>query len=147
MRRLDWLLVLLCCAAFACTCITAKKGHAQDYDGVQRHIEHHAPFHDFYREWRQPAPSQHLSCCNARYDENGTEVGDCEATHFELKRDQNGQLEWWAQIPEKYGGRMIPVPEGRIRPYKNPDLTGTHGHLCWSPASGVLCAVPPTGVL
>ncbi len=103
----------------------------------------HSPYHPEYEKWLQPFPSV-TSCCNARYNEKGEEVGDCEATDFEL-RSADKSVQWWARIPPQYGGHFIPVPDEKIRPYKNPDQSGVKGHLCWTPNAGVMCAVPPTG--
>jgi len=95
--------------------------------------QHHHPLHrDFYREWKQPGSD--LSCCNARVERDGVEVGDCEPTRAEVRGGA-----WWAWLRQE--GRWIPVPDGKILRERNPG--GQDGQLCWTPASGVLCFVPP----
>ncbi len=70
------------------------------------------------------------SCCNARIaSPNGVEVGDCEPTE--------------ARLPHR--GPFIEVPDAKILREHNPTQGGTDGHLCWTPANGVMCFVPPFG--
>ena len=124
--------------ALAVCCVGSRKGHAQEH-------KHHSPYHDFYKEWRQPIPEK-TSCCNARFNEKGEEVGDCEATsYFELRKTDNG-YQWFAFVPML--NRVIPIPEEKIIGEKNPDMTGREGHVCVNRWTGrVMCAVPPTGVM
>lgn len=130
---LDWYLVgAIALAMVFANCAFSPKARAQ---------EHHAPFHDFYKEWKQP--SNGYSCCAARFNERGEEVGDCEESHFELRSDKNGNLDWWAFV--KKANRWMLMEENKRIREKNPDSTGTHGHACWSPSSGLLCWIPPTG--
>lgn len=134
-QRVDILLALACISAFACVALVAKHTRAQE----QPH--HH--LHDFYKEWKQPGTMN--SCCNARW-QDGKEVGDCEETElFELRRDQDGMTRWYAYVPMIQ--RVIEVPDAKIVREKNPDQTGTRGHVCYSRSNGLLCAVPPAGVM
>lgn len=95
--------------------------------------EHHHPLHkDFYRFWKQPGTD--LSCCDARIEAEGIEVGDCEPTRAEVRGGA-----WWAWLRQE--GRWILVPDSRVIRERNPG--GQDGQLCWTPASGVLCFVPP----
>lgn len=124
-------------AVFMLVFATTPKARAEDH-------KHHSPWHDFYKDWQQPTPSK-SSCCNARFNERGEEVGDCEATNlFELRRTKDG-LRWFAFVPAI--DQVIQVPDEKIIREKNPDQTGRMGHICFSPIVGVLCAVPPTGSL
>lgn len=75
-----------------------------------------------------------MSCCDARIEAEGVEVGDCEPTRAEVR----GGV-WWAWLRQER--RWIPVPDGKILRERNPG--GQDGQLCWTPAGGVLCFVPP----
>ncbi len=112
--------VILCVAASTC----APGVPAQD---------HHHPLHkDFYQHWRDPAnPS--ISCCNARVEKDGVEVGDCEPTRAEVR---NGQ--WWAWVRQTR--EWIAIPESKVLRERNPN--GQDAHLCWTPLRGVICFVP-----
>ncbi len=99
--------------------------------------DHHPLHRDFYRHWKQPGSS--TSCCNARIvHPNGGETGDCEPTEARLVAGR-----WYARLP--HAGPFIEVPDARIIREPNPTEGGTDAHLCWSPANGVLCFVPPFG--
>ena len=104
--------------------------------------EHHHPFHqDFYRTWTGP---NGLSCCDARVVKDGREVGDCEPTGAELRRDKEGVPHWWAKAPASEGGQFVEIPDDKIIRQKNPTQGGTDAHLCMS--HGVIrCFVPPFG--
>jgi len=95
--------------------------------------QQHSPFHnDFYRYWKQPGSS--LSCCDARIENGGIEVGDCEPTQAVMHAGR-----WVAWLRQE--GRWIEIPDSRIIRERNPNVV--EAHLCWSPASGVICFVPP----
>lgn len=96
--------------------------------------QNHHPFHrDFYQHWKQPGSN--ASCCNARMaGPFGGEIGDCEPTQAEVR---NGQ--WFAWLRQEK--RWLPIPDAKIIREPNPNVFD--GHLCWTPASGVLCFVPP----
>lgn len=93
---------------------------------------HHPHHRDFYRHWKQPGSD--LSCCDARIEREGIEVGDCEPTQAEVR---NGG--WFAWLRQER--RWIEIPDSRIVRERNPNVTDAH--LCWTPMSGVLCFVPP----
>lgn len=99
--------------------------------------DHHPLHRDFYRHWKQPGSE--LSCCNARIVwPQGAETGDCEPTDAKLISGR-----WYARLP--HNGPYIEVPEDKIIREHNPTHDGSNGHLCWTPASGVMCFVPPFG--
>lgn len=100
--------------------------------GARGQAVHHPFHHDFYMRWKQPGSDQ--SCCNARIEREGIEVGDCEPTRAEVR---NGA--WWAWLRQE--GRWLPIPDAKIIREPNPNVVDAH--LCWSPVSGVLCFVPP----
>lgn len=134
--NLHWTATLAAVLAVAMVVFTFAGGHrAWAQDG------HHHRYHGVYEHWKQPIESK-AGCCNARFNEQGEEVGDCEATSFELRKTADG-LQWYAFVPMIQ--RTILVPENKIIKEKNPDPTGRSGHICYSVVNGVLCAVPPTG--
>lgn len=108
--------------------------HAQD--GA-----HHHPFHrDFYSEWQRPNGMG--SCCNARIvGPDGREVGDCEPSEAHIASGEDGKPHWFARLP--HGGDFIEIPDRLVLRERNPEQGGPDGHLCWTPATGVLCFVPP----
>lgn len=116
------------------------KARAQD---SQEMSEHHHKYHPAYETWKQPNST--ASCCNARFNEQGQEVGDCESTSFELRNTEKG-VQWWAYVPMIK--QSLPVPDQKILREKNPDESGRTGHICVNRSTHeVLCAVPPTGAL
>ena len=95
--------------------------------------DHHHPFHsDFYRHWKNPVNG--ASCCNARIEVNGHEVGDCEPTKAEIRKGA-----WWVWIRQT--GQWQEVPDVRVLRERNPNTFDAH--LCWTPATGIMCFVPP----
>jgi hypothetical protein len=93
----------------------------------------HSRWHHYYRHWKQPGTE--TSCCNARIvSPLGIETGDCEPVRAELR-----QGDWFAW--ERHLGAWLRIPDGKVLRERNP--SGEEGHLCWTPASGVLCFVPP----
>jgi hypothetical protein len=112
----------------------------------------HAEFHDVYQTWCQPGhekPCHRVnSCCDARKLANGEVEGDCYATEFRLIDGR----QWQAKLDEHDAARLqrewIDVPDAVLLREKNPDSTGTRGHVCvWQYGDKVLCAVPPTGAM
>ena len=100
--------------------------------------EHHHPLHrDFYRHWKQPGTE--TSCCDARVEVDGVERGDCEPVGAEPRRGADGQAHWFAWLRQE--SRWLEIPDERVIRERNPG--GQDGHLCWTPARGVLCFVPP----
>lgn len=94
--------------------------------------QNHHPLHqDFYRHWKDPVTGG--SCCNARVEINGTEIGDCEPTRAKIVA---GQWFVWVRQLNAY----IPVPDIRVLRERNP--TGQDAHICWQPNRGVICFVP-----
>jgi hypothetical protein len=113
----------------------------------------HSRYHEYYKEWMQPAPNDNVKCCNATTYEDGTHTGgDCEPTQAELR---NG--EWYARLPPYVAGKdgwpeWVRIPEEKIVREINP--SPNEAHLCWirswrgeekTPEKGVLCFVPPFG--
>jgi len=99
--------------------------------------EHHHPLHqDFYRTWKQPGSS--ASCCDARVTRDGREIGDCEPTQAELRRNRDGAVQWFAWLRQE--SRWVEVPDERIIRERNPSTFDAH--LCWNYGQ-VLCFVPP----
>ena len=95
----------------------------------------HSPHHrDFYRQWMQPGVTPPLSCCNARIEKDGLEVGDCEPTRAEIRAGA-----WWAWLRQET--RWLPIPDAKLIRERNP--SGQDAHLCWTLARGVLCFLPP----
>jgi hypothetical protein len=95
----------------------------------------HERFHHYYLHWKQPGTT--VSCCNARVNQGGVEVGDCEPTRYEMR---NGDWYAWHRQQDKW----IKVPDDRLLRERNP--SGEEGHLCSVNHSGqwvILCAVPP----
>lgn len=92
---------------------------------------HHPLHHDFYRHWKQP--NSNASCCDARVEKNGKEVGDCEPTRAEIRAGK-----WFAWLRQE--SRWVEVPDARIIRERNPNVTDAH--LCWN-HNKVLCFVPP----
>lgn len=94
---------------------------------------HHHPLHkDFYRYWKQPGTN--VSCCNARIERDGVEVGDCEPTRAEIRSGV-----WWAWVRQER--RWIEVPDAKL--VREPNPNGVDAHLCWTPSQGVICFRPP----
>ena len=102
----------------------APKARAQD---------HHPLHKDFYHHWRAP-DNPATSCCNARIETDGREVGDCEPTQARIV---GGNWQAWV----RQWGVWLPIPEVKILREKNPNIFD--GHLCWTPDRGVICFVPP----
>lgn len=96
--------------------------------------DHHPAHRDFYRQWMQPGVDPPASCCNARIEKDGQEVGDCEPTRAEVIAG-----DWWAYLRQE--NRYIRIPNAKLIRERNP--SGQDAHLCWTPASGVLCFSPP----
>ena len=130
----SWLIGAVLLSIFIVCFAVTPKARAQ---------QHHSPFHDFYKEWRQNKPNHNSSCCNARFNEKGEEVGDCERTEFFLRKNEKGELQYYAYVPMVK--KILPVPWEKIIKEKNPDESGRDGHVCYSLVNGFLCAVPPTG--
>lgn len=125
--------------ALALAAILLLSGHARAQAPSPLGQGDHHPLHrDFYRHWMQPGVSPPVSCCNARIEQQGVEVGDCEPTEARLIAGR-----WYARLP--HAGPFVEVPESRILRERNPTQDGTDAHLCWSPVGGVLCFVPPFG--
>jgi hypothetical protein len=119
--------------------VSTPRARAQD-----QAEHHHSPWHDFYKDWKQPNSTS--GCCNARYDQNGKEVGDCDATEARLQKDASGALRWFAYFKKE--NRWIPVPDEKIIREKNPDPTGRDAHFCYNEYTHTpLCFVPPSGTL
>ena len=117
--------------ALAAGLIVGGPAFAQSGTHGDGHAEHH---HDFYRHWMQPGVTPAISCCNARVEKDGREVGDCEPTRAEVR---NGQ--WFAWLRQE--GRWLPIPDAKIVRERNPNIFDAH--LCWTKDSGVLCFSPP----
>lgn len=116
--------------------------------------QHHGEFHDVYKTWCMPGSEKPCprvkSCCDGRVIEGDLVDGDCYATEFRLIDGKR----WIAKLDEHDrkrsddGAEWIDIPDDRIIREKNPDSTGTRGHVCTARFSvSVLCAVPPAGVL
>jgi hypothetical protein len=119
-----WAILLLCLVA----AIAVKRiANAQDH-------QHHHPLHmDFYQHWRDPAnPS--LSCCNARVEKDGMEVGDCEPSKAEVR---NGAWYVWIRQTREW----LQVPDSKVLREKNPNTFDAH--VCWTQLRGIICFVPP----
>lgn len=100
--------------------------------------QHHHPLHeDFYRTWEAPAGG---SCCDARVEKDGVEVGDCEPTEAEVRRGADGAAHWFARLPNR--GAFIEIPDVAIIRQRNPEQGGQQGHLCFY-FGVVRCFVPP----
>jgi hypothetical protein len=142
MKKLDWLLILLCCGAFAGVVATAHKAKAQEMS----HEEGHMKYHDAYQHWLRN--DTHTSCCNLRemsLDGKTVLSGDCRPVEAELRPDKKGELHWWAQ--EERGeprSAWIRIPDDKIIREKNPDLSGDSAHLCATPST-IYCFVGSTG--
>ena len=107
----------------------------QAFMSVRARAQDHHPAHrDFYRQWMQPGVSPPLSCCNARLEKDGIETGDCEPTRAEIRGGA-----WWAWLRQET--RWLPIPDAKLIRERNP--SGQDAHLCWTPARGVLCFLPP----
>ena len=96
--------------------------------------DHHPAHRDFYRHFMQPGVSPPLSCCDARIEKDGIETGDCEPTRAEIRGGA-----WWAWLRQET--RWLPIPDAKLIRERNP--SGQDAHLCWTPARGVLCFLPP----
>ena len=96
--------------------------------------EHHHPLHEkFYQHWRDPAnPS--VSCCNARVEKDGVEVGDCEPTKANVV---NGFWYVWIRQTREW----LQVPDAKVLRERNPN--GQDAHVCWTQLRGIICFVPP----
>ena len=46
---------------------------------------------------------------------------------------------WWAWLRQET--RWLPIPDAKLIRERNP--SGQDAHLCWTPARGVLCFLPP----
>jgi hypothetical protein len=93
----------------------------------------HERWHQYYRGWKMPGTN--ISCCHARVDQGGVEVGDCEPTRAELR---NG--DWYAW--ERFSGQWIHIPDKHIVRERNP--SGEEGHLCFNQyTKQIMCFVPP----
>lgn len=106
----------------------------------------HGQYHgDAYSKWLRNDTK--TSCCNLRIMSPDGDVlsGDCRPVEAELRRNEKGELEWWAQ-QEKGDPRSqwIRIPESVIIREKNPDLSGNSAHLC-ATASAIYCFVGSTG--
>ena len=119
---------------------------AQDVPADGDHVHGHARYHDQdYRHWLPPGGA--VSCCNAREIGAGGEVrGDCYPTVFVATKDGHWRARLAAEDGAGDGDGWVTVPDSRIIREKNPDPSGTSGHLCYS-FGAVLCAVPPAGTL
>lgn len=95
--------------------------------------DHHPLHRDFYRHWRAP-DNPATSCCDARIEAGGVEVGDCEPTEARVRAGQ-----WQAWIRQL--GLWQPVPDAKIIRERNPNLVD--GHVCWTPDRGIICFKPP----
>ena len=95
--------------------------------------DHHSLHKDFYHHWRAP-DNPNTSCCNARIEKDGREVGDCEPTQARVR---GGQWQAWV----RQHGLWIAVPEAKIIRQPNPNIFDAH--LCWTPDRGVICFKPP----
>lgn len=95
--------------------------------------DHHPLHKDFYHHWRAP-DNPNTSCCNARIETDGREVGDCEPTQARIV---GGNWQAWV----RQWGVWLPIPDAKILREKNPNIFD--GHLCWTPDRGVICFVPP----
>lgn len=95
--------------------------------------DHHPAHKDFYRHWLQPNGSG-ASCCDARVEKDGIEIGDCEPTKAEIR---NG--DWWVWVRQING--WIKVDDAKIIRVRNPN--GQDAHHCWTPNSGTICFSPP----
>ena len=93
---------------------------------------HHPLHHDFYRHWMQPNGSG-MSCCQARVERDGVEVGDCEPTKAEIRGGN-----WFAWLRRE--NRWVQIPDAKIIREKNPNVFDAH--LCYNHGQ-VLCFVPP----
>lgn len=93
----------------------------------------HHRFHHYYQHWKQPGTT--VSCCNARMNVMGVEMGDCEPTRAEIR-----QGDWYAW--ERLTQRWLKIPDDRILKERNPSVE--EGHLCFNKWTGqILCFVPP----
>lgn len=130
--------VIVCCATICGLLISLGMVLAYLFlgAGVARAQDHHPLHRDFYQHWKQPGSE--LSCCNARIEVDGVERGDCEPTDAKLIAGR-----WYARLP--HAGAYIEVPDTKILREHNPTQGGVDAHLCYTPASGVLCFVPPFG--
>jgi hypothetical protein len=150
---LTWIFVVLFAAAlfFAWVAVTTTSGRearpfalaAAVFLGLAvwgicdavRAQDHHHPLHkDFYHHWRAP-DNPHASCCNARVEKDGTEIGDCEPTEARIV---NGNWQAWV----RQLGLWLPVPDAKILRERNPNIFDAH--LCWTQSRGVICFVPPS---
>lgn len=102
-----------------------------------------AQAHEHYSDWKVPGTNG--SCCNERVEKDGTETGDCEIAPFEVRQDNEGNVDWYVYIRQVK--RWQKVPEQTLLREKNPDPAGIDGHVCWTLPKGVICARPPTGAL
>jgi len=129
-RAVATLFVILLAIGAVVSACWPKPAKAQD---------HHPAHRDFYRLWMQPGVYPPASCCNARVERDGAEVGDCEPTRAELRRGDDGVARWHAWLRQE--GRWLPIPDAKVIRERNP--SGQDAHLCWTPTAGVLCFSPP----
>ncbi len=122
-RGVATLFVVVLAIGAAVQALWPAKARAQD---------HHPAHRDFYLKWTQPGVDPPVSCCSARIEANGLEVGDCEPTRAEIRAGQ-----WWAWLRQE--SRWIEIPDGKVLRERNPN--GRDAHLCWS-GGRVLCFVP-----
>lgn len=96
--------------------------------------DHHPLHKDFYHKWREPLNPER-SCCNARIiGAFGVETGDCEPTQAEIRKG-----DWHAWIRQL--NRFERVTDDVIVYERNPNIVD--GHVCWTPARGIICFKPP----
>ena len=110
----------------------------------------HDEFHDIYQHWKQPGTE--ISCCKGKVVINHwtnipAVVGDCYPTIFQLIDGKRWIAKLDAEDSIRLNKEWIEVPDSKLLREKNPDSTGTRGHICVARAGNVLCAVPPTGSL
>lgn len=144
MRRLDWILIILCCGAFACTVVYSKKSHAQDdHPG---HREHH----DVYKQWMRPDVLS-SGCCDEKVwqDVNGRKwsTGHCYPTYAEPYYTDDGKEHWKVWLDDRM--TVLEVPESKfLDPKKyispNPEVAHLCEHFKDSPADPILCFLRPS---
>ena len=118
---LHGVLTMLVLGVLLSTCATPAR--AQD---------HHPLHQDFYQHWKDPATGG--SCCNARIERGGVEIGDCEPTQAKVFKGH-----WLAWVRQT--GEWIVIPDSKVIRERNPN--GQDAHLCWTPLRGVICFSPP----
>lgn len=93
----------------------------------------HARWHHYYQNWKQPGTT--ISCCNARVNVMGVEMGDCEPVPYRFEKG-----EWHVWVRQE--NRWMHVPDDRIIKERNP--SSEEFHFCYNPyTKAILCAVPP----